>query len=82
MSSLRDGFFRCTEWRSVAGNVSCTFMKGVRVFVASKLSLRREGGDVTQPASIATSLMLFRWSLVRVQPVPRSDRSFPDRSFP
>jgi single-stranded DNA-binding protein len=39
MSSLRDGFFRCTAWRSVARKASRIFMKGVRVFVAGKLSL-------------------------------------------
>ena len=37
---VKDGFFRCTAWRSVAENASRTLKKGMRVFVAGKLVQR------------------------------------------
>jgi single-strand DNA-binding protein len=34
---VKDGFLRCTAWRSFADNASRTVRKGMRVFAAGKL---------------------------------------------
>jgi single-strand DNA-binding protein len=55
---VKDGFFRCTAWRSVGENASRTLHKGMRVFVAGKLvqrSWQDDSGNKRQTVEIQVS---------------------------